>query len=152
MLMLLIAPLLRSVVLSSICLRKKSHQHLTDLTLKRLTLRQSILWNRTRLHLSTCFEVSWQLGHLPEEHFVVTAQSVGWNSLEVKWSGLAECCCVEGFSNDGPPIHQWPVARPSANQKAGWFVPTNQKARNPCSSYTSVVSGCFIRAHILNPQ
>ena len=37
MLMLLIAPLLRSVVLSSICL-KKSHQHLTDLTLKWLTL------------------------------------------------------------------------------------------------------------------
>ena len=61
-------------------------------------------------------------------------------------------CCVEGFGNDGPPIHQSSVARPSANEKAECFVPTNESRRNPCSSYTSVVSGCFIRAHILNPQ
>ena len=74
--------------------------------------------------------------------------------IQWKWNAPlpTALCCVEGFGNDGPPIHQWSVARPSANQKARWFVPTNESRRNPCSSYTSVVSGCFIRAHILNPQ
>ena len=84
-----------------------------------------------------------------QSHHTHTLDSLEFNGSEMPPPAV---CCVEGFGNDGPPIHQWSVARPSANQKAGWFVPTNESRRNPCSSYTSVVSGCFIRAHILNPQ
>ena len=79
-----------------------------------------------------------------------TVDSLEFNGSEMP--PLTAVCCVEGFGNDGPPIHQGSVARPSANEKAEWFVSTNEIRRNPCSSYTSVVSGCFIRAHILNPQ